>query len=212
MLTIIFFIYSLLLVWFIWQAWQLPKNNYHILLLAVLVGLVYDNVMIAAGRFIGAGVVLEQLSTWRFYFHALLTPTLIIFGLGVLKAAGFNWATHKGVHSLVCLLATLLILLGAYFDIWLLHLEPKISGDLLRYTHAGGAKIPPIPAIVTIIFLMAAGGVLWAKKGEKWLFLGSSVMFVAAGLGMGEWFFVGNFGEVALSFGTVASAKRWFTG
>lgn len=207
MLTVIFIIYSAFLAWFVWQAWQLPQNSYLVLLLLVLVGLVYDNVIIATGRFMGAGQFLEQLSVGRFYIHALLTPTLMIFGVGMLRAAGVSWAQSKWVHGLVCLVTTLLIGLGAYFDIWLLELEPKISGDLLRYTHAGGVKIPPIPAIVTIIFLMAAGGVLWAKVGEKWLFIGSAVMFVAAALGMGEWFFVGNFGEVALSFGAVACAQ-----
>ena len=41
--------------------------------------LIYDQTVLAVGRWLGEGNRLEQLNELRFWFHALCTPLLVIF-------------------------------------------------------------------------------------------------------------------------------------
>lgn len=211
MLTLIYFILSALFIFLIWQSFSLKKNNYGLLFLLVVVGLFYDNFVILAGKFVGEGGLLEALSAGRFYIHALLTPTMIIFGFGVLRSAGIKWAQGKMAHIIVCIFTTLLIALGAYSDILQLDLHKILVSDILRFTNEGGLKGPPIPAILTIIFLIVAGISLWRNTGWKWLAIGSIAMFIAAGAGMGDMFYIGNIGEVILSFANLSTARKFLS-
>ena len=209
MLTALYLILSALFTYLIWQTSTIKKNNYALLLLLVLIGLFYDTFIIGIGRFIGEGDLLKTLNAGRFYVHTLLTPTMIIFGFGVLRKAGVNWAQNKTAHILICVFATLLIALGAYSDILQLDLQTKTIADILRYTNEGGIKGPPIPAILTIIFLIIAGISLWRNTGWKWLAIGAILMFIAAGAGMGDKFYIGNVGEVILGFTNVYTARKF---
>lgn len=136
---------------------------------------------------------------------------MMIFGFGVLRKAGVKWAQGKTAHIILCVITTLLIALGAYSDILQLDLQTKTVADTLRYVNEGGMKGPPLPAILTIIFLLIAGNLLWRDKGWKWLAIGAGVMFCAAGLGMGDMFYIGNLGEVILGFANVATAKKYLS-
>jgi len=212
--TVLTILYVILCAGFavlVWQLSKLKKNGYVWLLTLVLAGLFYDTLIIGIGKFIGEGDLLKTLNGGRFYVHALLTPTMIIFGFGVLRKAGVNWAQSKTAHMIVCIFATLLILLGSYSDILPLDLQTKISADILRYTNEGSLKGPPIPAILTIIFLIVAGISLWRNTGWMWLAIGAVIMFIAAGAGMGDQFFIGNIGEVILGAANVATAKKYLS-
>jgi hypothetical protein len=169
--------------------------------------LFYDTLIIGIGKFIGEGDLLKTLNAGRFYVHALLTPTMMIFGFGVLRKAGIKWAQAKTAHIILCVITTLLMVLGAYSDILQLDLQTKMVADTLRYVNEGGLKGPPLPAILTIIFLIVAGISLWRNTGWMWLAIGAAVMFIAAGAGMGELFYVGNLGEVILGFANVYTVK-----
>jgi len=180
-------------------------------LLLVLAGLFYDTLIIGIGRFIGEGSLLKTLNAGRFYVHALLTPTMIIFGFGVLRKAGVKWAQNKTTHIVICVFTTLLITLGAYSDILRLDLQTKTVADILRYVNEGGIKGPPLPAILTIIFLIVAGISLWRNTGWVWLAIGGIIMFIAAGTGMGDLFYIGNIGEVILGFANVSTARKFLS-
>jgi len=195
----------------VWQLSKLKKNSYVWLLLLVLAGLFYDTLIIGIGKFIGEGEVLKTLNAGRFYIHALLTPTMMIFGFGVLRKAGVQWAQGKIAHGIVCGFATLLILTGAYSDILKLDLQTKIVSDTLRYINEGGIKGPPVPAILTIIFLIVAGISLWRNTGWMWLAVGAITMFIAAGAGIGNMFYLGNIGEVILGIANVTTAKKYLS-
>jgi hypothetical protein len=211
MLTVLYLVLSALFVYLVWQASSIKKNNYALLLLLVLAGLFYDTLIIGIGSFIGEGSLLKALNAGRFYVHGLLTPTMMIFGFGVLRKAGVKWAQNKTTHIVVCIFATLLIVLGAYSDILRLDLHAKTVADILRYVNEGGMKGPPIPAILTIIFLIVAGISLWRNTGWMWLAVGAIVMFIAAGAGMGDMFYIGNIGEVVLGFANVYTAKKFLS-
>lgn len=211
MLTALYLILSALFVVLVWQVSKLKRDNYVLLLWLVLAGLFYDTLIIGIGKFIGEGDLLKTLNAGRFYVHALLTPAMMIFGFGVLRKAGVKWAQGKTAHIVLCVITTLLIGLGAYSDILQLDLQTKTVADTLRYVNEGGIKGPPLPAILTIIFLIVAGILLWRNTGWKWLAIGGVLMFIAAGAGMGDMFYIGNLGEVILGFANVATAKKYLS-
>jgi len=211
MLTALYLILSALFVALVWQVSKMKKSNYVLLLLLVLAGLFYDTLIIGIGKFVGESDLLKTLNAGRFYVHALLTPTMIIFSFGVLRKAGVKWAQSKTTHIVICVFTTLLIALGAYSDILRLDLQTIVVADTLRYVNEGGLKGPPVPAILTIIFLIVAGISLWRNMGWMWLAIGAILMFIAAGAGMGNMFYIGNVGEVILGFANVATAKKYLS-
>lgn len=155
------------------------------LLTVVIVALVWDNLIIAAGSRIGAGDLLIGLSIPRYVAHALLPPLLIpiVFGIAQLRRRAWVWA-----------LTGLLIAGGVYFEIIRLHLEPRTYADTLRYVNTAGM---PVPVIVTNLVLIGIGVILWRRETLPWLFLGAVAMFVAAGAGFNvPW--LGNLGELVL--------------
>ena len=211
MLTILFLVLTAVFVGLIWQTVTMKQSSYMVLLWLVLIGLFYDNLIIGIGQFVGEGSLLETLSVGRFWIHALLTPTMIIFGFGVLRRAGIPWAQGRTAHTLICVVATLLILLGAYSDILRLDLYSTPSANILRYRNEGGLPGPPLPAIVSIIFLIGYGVSLWRNRAWPWLAVGAMLMFAAAGLGLGERFYIANIGELLLSLGNVYTARKFLT-
>ena len=211
MLTALYLILSALFAVLVWQVSKMKRDNYVLLLLLVLAGLFYDTLIIGIGKFVGEGDLLKNVNAGRFYVHALLTPTMMIFGCGILRKAGIKWAQSRTTHIVICVFTTLLIALGAYSDILRLDLQTKTVADTLRYVNEGGLKGPPIPAILTIIFLIVAGISLWRNTGWMWLASGGIVMFIAAGVGMGDMFYIGNVGEVILGFANVATAKKFLS-
>lgn len=212
MLTILYLVLAALLAYLTWQSVQLyqrGRSSYTLLLLVVLAGLVYDTLVIALGRFVGQGGLLSTLNLGRFLIHGLLTPLLMIFAFGVLRRAGVGWAQGKVAHTVVCIVATLLVALGLFADLVGTDLQPRVVMDSLRYVNEGGMQGPPIASLVTMLFLLVAGIFLWRRTGWKWLALGSLVMFVASGAAMGNLFFLGGVGEVVLGFANVATAGRF---
>jgi hypothetical protein len=214
MLTILYVVFVAAFAYLTWQSagvYRSKRSSYALLLLIVLAGLAYDVLIILLGRFIGAGELLKTLNAGRYLIHALATPAMIIFGFGVLRHAGVQWAQSRAAHIVVCVFTTLLIALGVYSDVFALDLQTKTVMDTLRYTNEGGMKGPPIPAILTIIFLIVAGVALWRMTGWWWLAAGSIFMFIAAGMGMGDTFYIGNLGEVVLGLGNVLTARKFLS-
>ncbi|GAB4403226.1 MAG: hypothetical protein OHK003_31020 [Anaerolineales bacterium] len=214
MLTILYIIFVAAFVYLTWQSvgvYQSKRSSYALLLLIVLAGLAYDVLIILLGRFIGEGDLLKTLNAGRYLVHGFVTPAMIIFGFGVLKNAGVKWAQSRTTHIVVCLVATLLIALGVYEDVLALDLQLRTVMDTLRYVNEGGIKGPPIPAMLTIVFLIIAGISLWRKTGWWWLAAGAIFMFIAAGVGMGDMFYIGNLGEVVLGVGNVLTARKFLS-
>lgn len=214
MLTVLYIVFVAAFAYLTWQSvgvYQSKRSSYALLLLIVLAGLAYDVLIIFLGRFIGEGDLLKTLNAGRYLVHGLATPAMIIFGFGVLRNAGVQWAQSRTTHIVICVVVTLLIALGVYEDVFALDLQTKTVMDTLRYTNEGGMKGPPIPAMLTIVFLIVAGISLWRKTGWWWLAAGSIFMFIAAGAGMGDMFYIGNLGEVVLGLGNVLTARKFLS-
>lgn len=214
MFTTLYIIFVAAFVYLTWQSvgvYQSKRSSYALLLLIVLAGLTYDVLIILLGRFIGEGDLLKSLNAGRYLVHGFVTPAMIVFGFGVLKNAGVKWAQSRTTHIVVCLVATLLIALGVYEDVLALDLQLRTVMDTLRYVNEGGIKGPPIPAMLTIVFLIVAGISLWRKTGWWWLAAGAIFMFIAAGAGMGNMFYIGSLGEVVLGIANVLTARKFLS-
>ncbi|MEO3781788.1 hypothetical protein ABGB12_00530 [Actinocorallia sp. B10E7] len=174
-----------------------------VLVAVICLGLAYDNFVIAAGNPMGFGETLEALSAPRFWMHALLTPLLIIAGGVLAGRLGVGWAATRAAAVAGWALVLALMGLGAVEDIVRLSLAPEKYADVLRYTNES-TEGPPIPAVVTILVLLALGVMIWRSAGSPWLCLGSITMFAAAAAGVAHpW--MGNVGELALQASIVAT-------
>ncbi len=214
MLTLLYVLFVSAFAYVSWQAFRVyhvGRSSYALLLLFVLVGLVYDTLTILIGRFVGEGEALKSLNGGRYLVHALVTPALIIFAFGVLRNAGIPWAQTRASHTIVCVFATLLIAIGVYEDVFALDLRVREVAGTVRYVNEGGMKGPPIPAMLSIFFLIGAGLVLWRRTGWLLLAAGSLFMLIAAGVGTGDRFYLGNLGEIALSAVSVLTARRFLS-
>ncbi|MBN3554286.1 hypothetical protein JYA63_08425 [Fictibacillus nanhaiensis] len=150
------------------------------LLYLVLFGLVYDNGLIAIGKFIGEGPLLENLSHLRFWFHAFFTPTLVLFSWNVLKRAGFAFAKWKVVYIGALLYTIALVIMEIITETYGMKIVPEREHGLLRYVSADTSTGPPLMVLFVSIALITAGAVLWKRTGWKWMLIGTVVMTVGS--------------------------------
>ncbi|WNS81305.1 hypothetical protein RRU94_10890 [Domibacillus sp. DTU_2020_1001157_1_SI_ALB_TIR_016] len=181
------------------------------LLLPVIAGLVYDNGIIATGRFIGEGAALETLNAARFWLRALFTPLLVLYAWMSLKQAGVTWA-HRGWFRLVAIALTVaLVLLELFTEVRGLLLQPRWEYGTLSYTNAESSGGPPLMVLVVSIVLLADSVLVWRKQRWVWFFIGSLVMIVGSAVQLpvasGA---VTNLFELVLIVSLLATA--WFQG
>ena len=172
-------------------------------LLIVTAGLVYDNLMLAAGSSIGAGEQLRQLSVPRFFLHAVATPLLILSGLGLARRAGSRIVRSRAVAAAVLLLTLAMVAVGFRAEMLSLELVLEQTGGIVRYGN-GATDGPPLAPVVTILLLIAAGLLVWRSGGGPWLAAASLAQFAAAAIGDAI-LVAGNFGELLLLAGLVAT-------
>ena len=103
----------------------------------VIAGLIYDNVMIGIGSFIGEGDTLRSLSMLRFWFHALFTPTLVLFAYGVAKYSTITWA--KNLLPAFFLLTTFALISYEIIETITQRMEVVREYGIVRYTLVGSS-------------------------------------------------------------------------
>ncbi|WP_155371189.1 hypothetical protein [Catellatospora vulcania] len=177
-----------------------------VLIAVICVGLAYDNGAVAIGRLLGFGPQLEAVNAPRYWIHALLTPLLVIAGAALAARLGVTLMTRRAVRLAGIALVAALVALGVAGDILALRLEQREYADTLRYVNAAAAG-PPIPAILTILLVIAIGALTWRAARWPWLCLGAVAMFAAAAAGAAH-FWIGNAGELALQLAVVATLAR----
>lgn len=188
------------------RHWLAYRSSYGLIALAIAYTLSFDNFAIALGALLGEGELLRAINVPRFVIHALFTPMLIIFACGAARRAGVRWTQSKGAHALFCIVATVLIAYGAYVDIFNLRLEPARFHDVLRYANEFFVlRGPPLPAMLTVLILIAVGAALWFRARWSWLFVGAVIMLVAAGAAGSRAITLSNLGELFLSGAVVAT-------
>lgn len=171
-----------------------------------IAALVWDNGVVAFGALVGEGPTLVALTYPRFVGHALLTPIWILTAFALAQWAGLRLAQGRRARIAAWGLYGLMASLGLVASVALLRLEPVSRDGILYYTNVGGLPGPPVPAIVMVLAVIAAGVVLLRRFGWPWLLAGGVVMFVAAAIParvVGFW--PSNTGEVLLGAAMVAT-------
>jgi hypothetical protein len=170
--------------------------------------LVWDNAIVALGATIGDGPLLIALSWPRFIGHALLTPIWILTGFEYARRVGVDRLKGRGSRIAEWVIYVAMAALGFLKSVILLRFEPVTQGDIFYYTNGGGFKGPPIPALVMVIILIAAGVLVWRRTRWPWMVAGGVAMFIAAAVPISlVGFIVGNAGEVTLSLALVATER-----
>lgn len=148
-------------------------------LLLVTFGLVYDNLVLAMGSIIGKGSFLEALNVMRYWFHAFLTPLLIIFSWASIRKSDIRWLKGRiglllaGIYTLAMIFAELIQnTIG-------LKLEAAQKYGVLSYDSAGSHG-PPIMIIGVTVALLFAGIILWKKLKWKWMAIGVILMGIGS--------------------------------
>lgn len=154
------------------------------LLIPVLLGLVYDNLMLGLGSLAGESAVMEALSVPRYLMHALFTPLLVVFA--ALSADRLNVPGYRSRERLTLwgAVAFVAIWIGLIGDLINLHLEPRDADGIFSYAHTSSG--PPIAEIITVVGLLIIGGTMTRYARWPWIFIGAAQMFVIAA------FFVSN--------------------
>jgi hypothetical protein len=159
-------------------GWATPAN----LPLLVVAGLVYDNGVIAAGRFIGEGTLLEGLNAGRFWLHAFATPLLVVWAWHAVRRSGASWAARPWAARAAAGTAAVLVVFELATVVAGLELRPRDEYGALSYASAHPDSGPPLMVLVVAAALVAAGVVLWRRRGRVWLLAGSVLMVLGSGI------------------------------
>jgi len=185
--SIMFFLLSFCyLGLFIWGV-ALGKKQvfFHLsnVILLVVLALIYDNFVLAAGKFIGEGSALEQLNTARFWLHALFTPLLILFAWSMSIRADFAWAKRNFWKLFAFLLTLGLIVYEFITSVRGLELKPKWEKGTLSYENVASSHNPVMVITVTLV-LAIVGFLLARKRHNPWLLSGVLFMLIAGVFGI----------------------------
>lgn len=181
-MVIVFFLFLAIVYFFIFvgELVYINKHGFQIyfsVLLLVLVGLLYDNLMIASGKWIGEGGTLEFLSKIRYILHVIFTPTLLLFALGVslhLNLIAMKKMLWKGLAWLVTFG---LILYELFTSVFGMKLEPKWKYGLLTYESTADSNFPLMIMVIHLVFIVIG---FWLVKKYRfpWLFLRTIFMIL----------------------------------
>lgn len=210
MLTAAYLLYAVaqtaLAVW-AFRIYRKDPSAGTLTLMLPIAAVVYDNVAVAVGSFVGAGPLLEALSFPRFLGHALLTPVWIVTAVAFAIRSG-AFAGRERVMSIGSwVLYAAMVLIGLVNSVVLLSFELVRLGDLVYYTNGGGIPGPPAPSIVMTLVVIVCGAIVLKRMRWPWMLAGALFMFVAAAIPRAiAGFVVSNSGEVIMAASLVATA------
>jgi len=203
---VVFAVAELLLAVAAIRLWRRKRSLGAFTVALPIAALVWDNAIVAIGAWVGDGALLQALSWPRFAGHALLTPIWIVTAFEYARRAGAENLASRGWRIAQWGLYGAMVVLGVIRSLVLLRFEIVRQADIVYYTNSGGFPGPPLPAIVMVLCVIAAG-IFVARRGVgPWMLIGGVVMFVAAAVPtsmVGFW--LSNTGEVVLLAALVAT-------
>lgn len=155
------------------------------LLFLLTAALLYDNVVLGTGRWIGEGETLERLNAARYWLHALVTPLLALVSYDLARRAGSRLARHAAAAWAAWLYTLGLIALELGTQTLHLRLEPKLSHGVLSYASQGSSGAPWM-VILVMLPIAAAAIALWRRGKTKALLWGILAMIVGGAIRLPE--------------------------
>ena len=171
------------LVLFIFMIRSMKRNGIASLsnvLILVILPLIYDNTILGVGSWIGEGQTLEVLNTARYWMHAILTPLLIVFSLGVLRRARVNWANTSAALWITVAYAFAAFMVELVTVLLNLSLEAEVKYGVLSYSSTNSPSGPPIMILMVTLALLVSSIILWKRTGWFWMFIGVALMLVGS--------------------------------
>ena len=176
--------------------------------LIVSLGLVYDNTVIALGRFLGEGGLLLALNWPRYVIHAFATPLLIVFAWDAARRARLGWARGDFWRIFFWLLTLVMIAYGVIFELLGTRLEFTIERGVASYSSSEPGGVP-VPAVATVLALLAVGISLWRSRSFAALAIASVLSIVGFSVApSADLPVVGQLAEVAL-IGGILLTETW---
>lgn len=212
---------AVLFVW-LWRIWKSTGLLIAALLLVPQFGLVWDNLIVGLGRFIGFSPLLEALSWPRFWLHWLFGTWLIVAAGVALRLADFAFMRGTRPMLIFCSLTVALMM----FDLphfWRDSLHPVCEFDLIRYSTAVSADTlcfadqqvvrasPPLPSIITCFVVILCGALLMLRRRFPWMFFGGVLMLASAMPPLRN-FKLDNFGEILIAGGCIWAIAHFSRG
>lgn len=157
------------------RRWSLTSTIF-----LVIAALIYDNAIYALGTLIGEGNLLKTLNLLRFWFHALFTPTLILFSIASMREANIKWAQSSWVLVLGILYTIVAIIIEYQTELKGLVLEVSKEYGAVSYSSIGEASGPPIMILMVTMALLLGSIMLWWKAKWPWMFVGTIIMTIGS--------------------------------
>ena len=171
------------LVLFIFMIRSMKRNGIASLsnvLILVILPLIYDNTILGVGSWIGEGQTLEVLNTARYWMHAILTPLLIVFSLGVLRSSRVNWANTSAALWVTVAYAFAAFMVELFTVLLNLSLQAEVKYGVLSYASTNSPSGPPIMILMVTLALLVSSIILWKRTGWFWMFIGVALMLVGS--------------------------------
>lgn len=194
-----------------WCGLRYRRTGDRMLIVPALVGaaLVYDNAILAAGRWIGVGGTLETLSGFRFVAHIVLTPLLMPWACAVAGLAGVVWMRRLRVRVGVYAGMLSVIALGVFGELTRLTLRPAEWAGTIRYTTEHSSPAGLLPPVVTAVVVLVAAVAVWRVRGYRlWTVTTATMTVVSAAMPP---MLLTNAAELAF-MGGIAATAVWLSG
>ena len=210
--------------WALW-LWRVRGAPGAIYIALLSVGYTYGALIVALGRVIRPGEVLEGLSRPRFYAAAVLTPLVMMALLKIGVAADLKWADRR-ISLWLCLGTILtLILIGIFTQAIGVDIQAACYLDTIRYTVSTPLdqlcvpdQVPlsgvrrPIAVIAVGAFMLVVGLGVMLHTHWPWLFVGGALLpLYAMVVPLTPFDFAVGAGQVLLSV-ILASTSQYFSG
>ncbi|MGB2870340.1 hypothetical protein, partial [Psychrobacillus psychrotolerans] len=174
------FLYTALLIWGLYGIRKQELAKWSSVIYIVILPLIYDNLILATGKWIGEGELLESLNFSRFCLHALITPLLVMYSIGTLRESGIEWAKKKWLVIVGIIYTIGLMVFEFSVEVVGLEIEVVKEYGVVSYSNVEEATGPPIMVLFVTLILIVASAIVWKKTKWPIFFIGAIVMTIGS--------------------------------